>query len=714
MAAYRFSQAAGVAAMAARGLGLAITTMTGPIGIAVAGIYLLAEYLGLFSDKTAEASGQIVEGLVTEKNVQVIGDRINTIKTLIAELNTPREKRRGGLTGSTDEERQAQIETLTKELEELTKVHVKGTSELLRRAADGIVNQSMLDLGDKLDTMQAGYVQKMTAFENAIKDPANKSKEAQAKLNAGRLEEVAKFYDDYLKILDAGMEEALAMMGSGDAKQIAAGEKLLVQLKKQRDLFLTQKTSELAAARAANVYVGGTDGEGEKLTEAGNKIAQLAGRLADLKAESAGAGGELAKLNAQIEHGMFKKATPAELNQMRSLAAGIDEVTAALKRQKAIQEAHEQAWATITDKWQDAAAKANLVRAALKNGDTELDPKGLMSLIANLEQARTKLMAGSEQDRLAAERIGETISNTRFANLGEELMEIRRKTRQMTGEMVDDENQARENAYSAEVARLRRLLDQAQLSGEDRINAEKDIQDHIRALREKADRDNESSAQRLARQWKNTAQQLRDASGGWLTDLTKQLTDFVMTGKMKFGDFAESVIADLVRIQIQSRVTGPLSTLLDMGAKWIGGAITGYMGGTAAIDNTTYPSAPTLPVTRVQLNHLGGIVGKEASAVFAMAQRFHAGRAPRLKPDEVPTILQQDEGVFTPEQMKALGRGSNTGGNVQVNVINQSGQDVDAEQGQPRFDGEKMILDVFLKAAGRPGAFRNSLKGAVA
>jgi hypothetical protein len=58
---------------------------------------------------------------------------------------------------------------------------------------------------------------------------------------------------------------------------------------------------------------------------------------------------------------------------------------------------------------------------------------------------------------------------------------------------------------------------------------------------------------------------------------------------------------------------------------------------------------------------------------------------------------------------------SNTAGSgVTVNVINQTGQQVAAQQqGQPRFDGKQMILDVVLTAASSPGSFRDGLKGAL-
>lgn len=56
---------------------------------------------------------------------------------------------------------------------------------------------------------------------------------------------------------------------------------------------------------------------------------------------------------------------------------------------------------------------------------------------------------------------------------------------------------------------------------------------------------------------------------------------------------------------------------------------------------------------------------------------------------------------------------ANVQSNVSVNVINQSGTPVTAQQSAPRFDGKRMILDVVLQAASQPGQFRDGLKGAL-
>jgi tape measure domain-containing protein len=57
-------------------------------------------------------------------------------------------------------------------------------------------------------------------------------------------------------------------------------------------------------------------------------------------------------------------------------------------------------------------------------------------------------------------------------------------------------------------------------------------------------------------------------------------------------------------------------------------------------------------------------------------------------------------------------RGNNSAPNVQVNIINQTSQDVTAQQ-QTRFDGKAMILDVVLTAVNQPGSFRDGMRGAI-
>ncbi|MCY1380938.1 hypothetical protein D9M69_688000 [compost metagenome] len=51
--------------------------------------------------------------------------------------------------------------------------------------------------------------------------------------------------------------------------------------------------------------------------------------------------------------------------------------------------------------------------------------------------------------------------------------------------------------------------------------------------------------------------------------------------------------------------------------------------------------------------------------------------------------------------------------NVTVNVINQTGTQANAQQGNARFDGKQWVLDVVMTAAAQPGPFRDNMKGAL-
>ena len=48
---------------------------------------------------------------------------------------------------------------------------------------------------------------------------------------------------------------------------------------------------------------------------------------------------------------------------------------------------------------------------------------------------------------------------------------------------------------------------------------------------------------------------------------------------------------------------------------------------------------------------------------------------------------------------------------VTVNVINNSGTQLEAEQSEPEFDGREMIINVVVEEANREGPLRDTFKG---
>ena len=187
----------------------------------------------------------------------------------------------------------------------------------------------------------------------------------------------------------------------------------------------------------------------------------------------------------------------------------------------------------------------------------------------------------------------------------------------------------------------------------------------------------------------NAAKQAERAVTGAFKSMEDALAQFVMTGKVDFNSLANSIISDLIRIQIQRAITLPL-------ANW-------------AMSLFTPAASAALPLgsgdligVNANVAHSGGLLGADGlpsrqvdMGVFAGARRFHTGG---LVSGEVPIIARQGEAVFTPGQLRALG-GAVAGRpqvNVEVNVINRvSGVETRVEQ-QQQPDGSTR-LDVIVE-----------------
>nr|DAD96374.1 MAG TPA: tail tape measure [Siphoviridae sp. ctpbe1] len=147
------------------------------------------------------------------------------------------------------------------------------------------------------------------------------------------------------------------------------------------------------------------------------------------------------------------------------------------------------------------------------------------------------------------------------------------------------------------------------------------------------------------------------------------LTSFITTGKASFSDFANAIISDLTRIIIRQSITQPLMNGL---GSYLGFAMA-HTGGIVGADNLATKSASSL--------------------AFADAPRFHSGG---IVGDEVPIIAKRGEGVFTKEQMKALGDNGSTV-NISVNVVNNAASDVKASVSQSNQGNGKFNLDIMIE-----------------
>jgi len=134
--------------------------------------------------------------------------------------------------------------------------------------------------------------------------------------------------------------------------------------------------------------------------------------------------------------------------------------------------------------------------------------------------------------------------------------------------------------------------------------------------------------------WKNDTQEISDMHRDMMSNMSRGLEEFVMTGKMDFKDLANSMIADIVRAQSQALVSGLFGSLF-------GGGLS------SATSNV------------VGMFHAGGFVGSPIPS-------HHDGS---LRQDERIAKLQTGEAVISrsgvsqnKEAIQAINNGQTVGG----------------------------------------------------
>jgi len=100
------------------------------------------------------------------------------------------------------------------------------------------------------------------------------------------------------------------------------------------------------------------------------------------------------------------------------------------------------------------------------------------------------------------------------------------------------------------------------------------------------------------------------------------------------------------------------------------------------------------------------------------------GRVPKMAAggmtrDRVPALLEPGEFVMKRSSARSIGEANlqsmnstgQMGGNVSVNIVNQGTPQEATQQSQPKFDGEKFVIDIVTRDLRNNGPIRKSLRG---
>lgn len=320
-------------------------------------------------------------------------------------------------------------------------------------------------------------------------------------------------------------------------------------------------------------------------------------------------------------------------------------------------------------------------------GDKELAEK-------KAQAERLKLASDTEQKirELAYTQTSETVDHlTNMVTLG-------RLSRSDADALLAEE-------LKAYIDYARSEVNEAQLSATQRLQIEKNLLESQQKLWELAGRSLKTSLQEAARQYKQETTNYADLAkstfdstmssinSAWTNNLEAMATgtkSFSKGIKDIFKDMTNAIIKMMIQLTFQQYLQPKLQSLF-------GGMVSGIGAIGAAKGASSFAG------------------GGSFSSAF-MGNRFAAGGKTNpglmLVGENGPELLQSSGShrIYTASETRRL-MGGATSNNVVVNIINQSGQELESKQQNSRFDGENYVIDVVVRAMeSNKGGMRDAIK----
>ena len=274
-----------------------------------------------------------------------------------------------------------------------------------------------------------------------------------------------------------------------------------------------------------------------------------------------------------------------------------------------------------------------------------------------------------------------------------------------------DADQVLNEQLRAYIEFAQRELNEAQLSATQRLQVEKNLVEAQQKLWEMAGRNLRTSLQEGARQYSlevvNYGDLAKSTFDSTMSSINSSFTthlENIATGAESFGkglknifkDITNSIIKMLVHLSFQQYVQPKLQSIFGNIASGIGAIGAGRGNISSFASGGSFSSAFT-----------GNSFGKFASGGIAPAGMTLVG-------ENGPELLQFNSShrIYNASQTRKM-IGGEGASKVTVNIINQSGQQLDSQQQETKFDGEQMIVDVVVSSLmTNKGGMRDAIKAA--
>lgn len=275
----------------------------------------------------------------------------------------------------------------------------------------------------------------------------------------------------------------------------------------------------------------------------------------------------------------------------------------------------------------------------------------------------------------------------------------------------EDADKVLDESLKSYISYAQSELNEAQLSATQRLQVEKNLVEAQQKLWEAAGRNLRTSLAEGARQYNQQVTNYGDLAkstfDSTMSSINSSFTSHlegIATGAESFGkglknifkDITNSILKMLVNLSFQQYVQPKLQSLFGGVVSGIG-ALGASRGGVSSFSSGgSFSSAFT-----------GNSFGKFASGGIAPAGMTLVG-------ENGPELLQFNSShrIYNASQTRKMigGEGANK---VTVNIINQSGQQLDSQHQETKFDGEQMIVDVVVSSLmTNKGGMRDAIKAA--
>lgn len=250
--------------------------------------------------------------------------------------------------------------------------------------------------------------------------------------------------------------------------------------------------------------------------------------------------------------------------------------------------------------------------------------------------------------------------------------------------------------HNYELAKLRETADAYIAAGSDKVSVETWVASETARINDEKLRDSRDAFdgmslafQDYADEATNMASQMGDLIGDAMTGVEDALVAPFEGAKFEIGNLVDAILSDILRIGIRTSITGPISSML-------GDVFSGVF-------------------------HEGGVAGQGApgfrsvpASAWAGAPRYHSGGVGGLAPDELAVIVRRGEEILTeddprhrnnlpatrsvPASAYAGAAQAGAAPRITLNIHNESGQPIEAQDVDVRFDGEGFVITAWMRA----------------